>query len=202
MGPIRSPERSPASRSTTAWTIGIVVVAIAALAVAWLVNSVDWERWQQARDTGRFGGSPTIPQEYSPVLAEAAKRCPEIPSRVLAAQIAVESAWQPDAVSPAGAEGIAQFMPGTWEQYGIDADGDGARDVWNPIDAIHSAAALNCVNRSLVAEVPGTTLHNILAAYNAGHGAVRQYEGVPPFPETEQYIERVLDLAERMPVPG
>jgi soluble lytic murein transglycosylase-like protein len=202
MGPIRSPERSPASRSTTAWAIGFVVVAIVAFAVAWLVNSVDWERWQQARDTGRFGGSPTIPQEYSPVIAEAAERCPEIPSRVLAAQIAVESAWQPDAVSPAGAEGIAQFMPTTWEQYGIDADGDGTRDVWDPIDAIHSAAALNCVNRSLVAGVPGTPLHNILAAYNAGHGAVRQYEGVPPFPETEQYIERVLDLAERMPVPG
>jgi hypothetical protein len=202
MGLIRSPERSAASRSTTAWTIGIVVVAGAALAVAWLVSSVDWERWQQARDTGRFGGSPTIPEEYSPVIAEAAQRCPAVPSRVLAAQIAVESAWQPDAVSPAGAQGIAQFMPATWEQYGIDANGDGARDVWNPIDAIHSAAALNCVNRSLVTEVPGKPLHNILAAYNAGHGAVREYEGVPPFPETEQYIERVLDLAEQLPVPS
>ncbi|HEV8025047.1 MAG TPA: lytic transglycosylase domain-containing protein [Candidatus Nanopelagicales bacterium] len=202
MGLRRSPERSPASRSSATWAIGVAVVAVLAIAVAWLATSLDWERFQQARDSGRFGGTPTIPAEFSPVIAEAAVRCPAVPSRVLAAQIAVESAWKSDAVSPAGAEGIAQFMPATWEQYGLDADGDGTADVWDPIDAIHSAAALNCVNRSLVAQVPGTPLHNILAAYNAGHGAVREYDGVPPFPETEQYIERVLDLAERMPVPG
>jgi len=188
------------------WASGIAVVAVIAVTVAWLAGSLagslDWDRLQQARDSGRFGGAPVIPQEYGPVLAQAAKRCPSIPSRVLAAQIAVESSWRTDVVSPAGAQGIAQFMPGTWEQYGIDADGDGTPDVWNPIDAIHSAAALNCVNRGLVIDVPGTPLHNILAAYNAGHGAVRKYDGVPPFPETEQYIERVLDLAERMPVPG
>lgn len=87
-------------------------------------------------------------------------------------------------------------MPGTWEQYGIDADGDGVADVWNPIDAIHSAAALNCVNRRLVADVPGDELTNILAAYNAGFNNVVRYGGVPPFPETENYIERIIRRAQ------
>lgn len=202
MGTIRSPERSTASRSTAAWVIGLVVVGTLAIALAWVGTSVDWQRLQQARDTGRFGGTPVIPAEFEDIVAEAAQRCPAVPSRVLAAQIAAESSWQADAVSSAGAQGIAQFMPETWKQFGVDGNGDGKRDVWDPVDAIHSAAELNCLNRRLVAEVPGIPLHNILAAYNAGHGAVREYNGVPPFPETEQYVERILDLAERMPVPG
>lgn len=202
MGLIRSPERSTASRSTAAWVIGLVVVGLMAAGLVWAANAIDWQRLQQARDTGRFGGTPTIPAEFGAVVAEAASRCPAVPSRVLAAQIATESAWQTDVVSSAGAQGIAQFMPETWKQFGIDGNGDGVRDVWDPVDAIHSAAELNCVNRRLVKDVPGIPLHNILAAYNAGHGAVRKYEGIPPFPETEAYVERILDLAERMPVPG
>ena len=196
---------SRARRSLTSWVIGVSVVAVVALTVGGLlvagIGLVDWDRVQQARDTGRLGGTPTIPQEYQAVIVEASRRCPAVPARVLAAQIATESSWRTDAVSPAGAEGIAQFMPATWKQFGIDANGDGERDVWDPVDAIHSAAELNCLNRRLVSEVPGTPLHNILAAYNAGHGAVRKYDGIPPFPETENYVQRVLDLAQRFPAP-
>lgn len=206
MSALRSRARtSRATRSLASWIIGLVVVGVIAVGVglAALTSTglVDWDGLQQARDTGRFGGTPTIPAQYEAVIAEAALRCPAVPSRVLAAQIATESSWQTDAVSPAGAQGIAQFMPTTWEQFGIDANDDGSRDVWDPVDAIHSAAALNCVNRRLVSEVPGKPLHNILAAYNAGHGAVRKHDGVPPFPETENYVQRVLELAERLPAP-
>lgn len=201
----KSTRSSRAKRSLASWVIGAIAVAVVALTVGGLLVAgarlVDWDRLQQARDSGRFGGTPTIPQEYQAVIVEAARRCPAVPARVLAAQIATESSWQTDAVSPAGAEGIAQFMPATWKQFGIDANGDGERDVWDPVDAIHSAAELNCVNRRLVSEVPGTPLHNILAAYNAGHGAVRKYDGIPPFPETENYVQRVLDLAQRFPAP-
>jgi hypothetical protein len=202
MAALRSRARpSRAVRSLSYWIIGLIVVGALAVAVlAAVVTNVGLsDRLQQARDTGRFGGTPIVPAQYQAIIVAAAERSPEVPSRVLAAQIATESSWQTDAVSPAGAEGIAQFMPSTWKQFGIDANGDGKRDVWDPVDAIHSAAELNCLNRQLVSRVPGIPLHNILAAYNAGHGAVRKYDGIPPFPETENYVQRVLDLAERFP---
>lgn len=140
-----------------------------------------------------FLGAPvTVPIEYADVILDAHQRCPAVPVEIFAAQLHAESGWDPQAVSPAGAQGIAQFMPPTWEQYGIDADNDGKADVWNPVDAIHSASALNCINRKLVAEVTGKRLLNTLAAYNAGFGSVRKYDGVPPFPETENYIDKII----------
>jgi len=149
-------------------------------------------------DLLRDSRAVVIPEELRPVIVEAAERCPEVPASVLAAQLASESSWNPRAVSPAGARGLAQFMPAVWEQYAVDGDGDGITDIWNPIDAIHSAAALNCVNARLVADVPGDRLDNILAAYNAGFNQVVRYGGIPPFPETQEYVERVLSRAERI----
>ncbi len=168
----------------------VVVLAGVTLAGAFVaLGGVDWWRNQQAI---------VVPDEYRPVILAAAERCPVVPPEVLAAQLASESSWDPTAVSSAGAQGLAQFMPAVWEQYAVDGDGDGVTDVWNPIDAIHSAAALNCVNAGLVADVPGDSLTNILAAYNAGFNQVVKYQGVPPFPETEAYVERILTRAERI----
>jgi len=170
--------------------VAVVAVTVVAAAGAFLaLGGPDYLRSRQAI---------VVPTELRPVIVEAAERCPVVPPRVLAAQLASESSWDPRAVSPAGAQGLAQFMPEVWEQYAVDGDGDGDRDVWDPVDAIHSAAELNCVNAKLVADVPGNRLRNILAAYNAGFNQVVRYEGVPPFPETEQYVERVLARAERI----
>ena len=149
-----------------------------------------------------LGAPVVVPVEYSDVIREASERCPSVPVDVFAAQLHAESSWDPQAQSPAGAQGIAQFMPATWDQYGFDADGDGSADVWNPIDAIHSAAALNCVNRKLVASVSGRKLPNTLAAYNAGYGAVRKYDGIPPFPETENYVAKILNNAKTLQWPN
>jgi len=176
----------------TAVIAGVTVIALvgAALASAWgaFMGTTQGQRLT--------GGPIVVPAELRPVILAAAERCEAIPVEVLAAQIAAESHWDERAVSSAGARGIAQFMPEVWKQYGIDADGDGSAEVWNPVDAIHSAAELNCLNRRLVRDVPGNRLHNTLAAYNAGHGNVIKYGGVPPFPETEAYLERILRYAE------
>lgn len=160
-----------------------IVVAVVAGGLWWAMGV--------ARQKGMLGPI-VVPEEYRSLLIEAADACPKIPVEILAAQIAAESGWDTQARSGAGAQGIAQFMPEVWKQYGIDGNNDGKRSVWDPVDAIHSAARLNCVNRALVKGVSGNRLENTLAAYNAGYGAVLKYDGVPPFPETEAYVKRIL----------
>jgi soluble lytic murein transglycosylase-like protein len=148
-----------------------------------------------AAPKGMLGGPVVVPEELRPIIKKAAQRCAAVPARVLAAQIAAESGWDEHAQSAAGAQGIAQFMPEVWAQYGIDANHDGTADVWDPVDAINSAAALDCINRRLVRDASGDRLSNTLAAYNAGYGAVLAHDGVPPFAETQQYVQRIMEYA-------
>ncbi len=145
----------------------------------------------------RYGlmGPVQVPSQYRSLVLSAAERCPRIPVEVFAAQLAAESGWNAAATSPAGAQGIAQFMPAVWDQYGVDANGDGKASVWDAEDAIPSAAELNCTNRRLVKGVSGNRLANTLAAYNAGYAAVRRYDGIPPYPETQAYVASILEDA-------
>jgi len=174
-----------------------VVILLTALLV---VGGGAWAGWNAIRSSTTFGpklgGPVVVPAEFRSLIVSAAKRCPAVPVNVLAAQIAAESGWDAQATSPAGARGIAQFMPKVWRQYGIDANGDGKRSVWDPEDAITSAAELNCRNRSLVKDASGDRLRNTLAAYNAGFAAVLKYDGVPPYPETQAYVDRILTSAD------
>lgn len=135
----------------------------------------------------------TVPPEYRALVLRAAANCPGLNPRLLAAQIEQESGWDPRAASAAGAQGIAQFLPAVWAAYGRDGNGDGVKDVWNPGDAIPSAAHLDCVLRKQVAGVPGDPVRNMLAAYNAGPDRVRRYGGVPPFAETRSYVQQIID---------
>lgn len=169
-------------------------LAVALLIVAGIAGAIAWWGLPVARQAGVVG-PVVVPAEFRPVIRDAARLCPQVPARVFAAQISAESGWDPTAVSPAGAQGIAQFMPEVWAQYGIDANGDGVSSVWDPTDAIHSASLLNCVNRGLVKDVAGKRLENTLAAYNAGFNAVRKYDGIPPYPETQAYVRRILDIS-------
>jgi cell wall-associated NlpC family hydrolase len=165
------------------------VGATAAVIVAALV---------QAAGTDPVGTalSMSAPAEYRDLIEEAGHTCPEVSPNLLAALLTQESGFNPKARSPVGAQGIAQFMPSTWESHGIDGNGDGKRDVWDPEDAIPSSAKYLCTIAEDVKDVPGNKQHNMLAAYNAGSGAVRKYGGVPPYKETQNYVKVISALAE------
>jgi soluble lytic murein transglycosylase-like protein len=171
----------------------LIVITIVVVAT---VLAGNWA-WNTAKDYGLVG-PVQVPSQYRALVLEAAHRCPAIPAEILAAQLANESHWDPKASSSAGAQGIAQFMPDVWNQVGLDANGDGNADVWDPEDAIPAAADFNCKNRVLVKGVRGNRLQNTLAAYNAGHGAVRKYNGIPPYPETENYVRAIIEDAKNI----
>lgn len=111
----------------------------------------------------------------------AAETANGLPTGLLAAVARVESGLRPDAVSPAGARGLMQFMPGTAREMGID-----------PMD---TQQAIEGAGRLLASHLRTFgSLDLALAAYNAGPGAVRRYGGVPPYTETQQYVTKVRRL--------
>jgi murein DD-endopeptidase MepM/ murein hydrolase activator NlpD len=138
-----------------------------------------------------------VPAAYEALVQQAALTCPGVTAPLLAAQLEAESGWNPNAVSAAGAQGLAQFMPATWISEGVDGDRDGVRDPFDPADAIASQASFMCTLRSAVTgdtTLTGDPLELALAAYNAGLGAVQRFHGVPPYPETQGYIARIRTL--------
>jgi transglycosylase-like protein with SLT domain/D-alanyl-D-alanine carboxypeptidase-like protein len=122
-----------------------------------------------------------VPARYAPMIARAAQRW-QVSAHLLAAQIYAESNFNPFAVSPAGAQGIAQFMPGTAAGLGLA----------NPFDPAASIDAQAHLMHDLLARFASVPL--ALAAYNAGPGAVAACGCVPPFAETQAYVARIVGL--------
>ncbi|WP_244957339.1 NlpC/P60 family protein [Candidatus Frankia nodulisporulans] len=150
-------------------------------------------------DDGQAGqgglGAGAVPAVYVGGILSAGRACATLTPGILAAQLEAESGFDPTARSPVGAQGIAQFMPATWATHGRDGDGDGRADVDNPADAIPAAAAYDCALAAAVAAIPGDPAKLMLAAYNAGPGAVLTNHGVPPYAETQSYVARILARA-------
>lgn len=143
----------------------------------------------------------SVPAAYRTLVQKWGNLCTAINPALLAAQLYQESGFNPDARSPAAAQGIAQFIPGTWATHGIDGDGDGDRDVWDPNDAIPSAAKYDCTLAKYVKDAPGNPTENMLAAYNAGAYAVIKYGGVPPYKETQNYVKTITTLQDSFAAP-
>ena len=104
-----------------------------------------------------------------------------IPTDIFLRMIGAESAWNQGAVSPKGATGLGQLMPGTAAELGVDPT--------DPYQNIEGSARY-------LAQQYGDfgTWPLALAAYNAGPGAVRKYGGIPPFAETQAYVPKILGV--------
>lgn len=135
-------------------------------------------------DPGRIHhGLPSFtPPRFHDPIAKAALKW-NVPMNLLAAQLYAESGFNPFASSPAGAQGIAQFMPGTAHSYGL-------KDPFDADAAIDAQAHLMSDLLRQFDNKPALAL----AAYNAGPGAVQRYGGVPPFAETRGYVSRIMGL--------
>lgn len=161
---------------------------------------------------GAGGGgfnSSKVPAEFRPWIARAAESCKnkELTGAIIAAQIQQESGFSTsrNTKSSAGALGPAQFMPGTWETWGRDDDGNGKSDPYDVGDAVMAQGRFMCslVNRakkSGIESYPWGPIALALAGYNAGWGRVEEYGGVPPKSfargETYNYVARIMRMSE------
>lgn len=137
------------------------------------------------------GASPNnIPEEYQDSVAWAAQES-GLSQELIAAQIDNESGWDPDASSGV-AYGISQFTEDTWAQYGEG-------DIWDPQESIKAQGRYMKVLMDMhedQAEDEEEQVLLALAAYNAGPGNVQQYDGVPPFQETQDYVQDIPAAAQ------
>lgn len=182
-----------------------VVAALPLALIATLVTSASAETYRFVTPDGtvHFTNAPTDPryQRLAAVSGTAAGwlRLPAgdragyageirtaatrygVPEKLVSAVIRVESGFNARAVSPKGARGLMQLMPETASSLGV-------RDTFDPRQNIDGGVRHL---RGLM-ERFGNNLPLVLAAYNAGEQAVNWYGGVPPYPETQQYVEKVI----------
>jgi soluble lytic murein transglycosylase-like protein len=118
--------------------------------------------------------------DFQKIIAEASAKY-GVDSSLVEAVIQTESNFDPYAVSPAGAEGLMQLMPATAESLGVSDSLDPQQNVDGGVKLLRSLLNSYDGNVSLA-----------LAAYNAGPGAVAKYDGIPPYQETQAYVQRVL----------
>lgn len=127
---------------------------------------------------------PDVSQRPYARLVERAADRHGVDPRLVHALIEVESSYRPDVVSSAGAMGLMQLMPVTARRYGV---GD-------PLDPEANIEAGTRHLRALLDEFGPLFALNALAAYHAGETVVRRHGGIPPYPQTQRFVRRVLDV--------
>lgn len=123
---------------------------------------------------------------YQDAITKYAKRY-KVAESMIKAVIAIESCYNDQAVSPKGAQGLMQLIPGTADRFGVS-------------DAFDAAQNIRGGTRYLrwLSERYKADMTKILAAYNAGEGKVDRYGGIPPYQETQHYVRNVLAVHEKL----
>src|SRR5215471_19582030 len=124
-------------------------------------------------------------------MATQAARQEGLDPQVFLALVAHESGWNPDALSPVGAQGLTQLMPAT-------ARGLGVTSVNDPVQNLRGGARY--LKQQL--DAFGGNYNLALAAYNAGPAAVRKYGGIPPYSETQNYVKGIMGAAPSCKIQG
>ncbi len=136
-------------------------------------TGVDWER------------TPLLLDRFEAEI-EAASEVFGVEAALIRAVMHAESWFETDAVSHAGAQGLMQLMPDTARRFGVG-------NAFDPVDNITGGAAY----LAWLAEQFEQDFTRMVAAYNAGENAVRRHGGIPPYPETQEYVRRVRILYQR-----
>ena len=129
-------------------------------------------------------GDATAPPANLDAMIEAAGQKYGVSPNLIRAIAKNESGFNPNAVSPAGAKGIMQLMDGTAAGLGVTNPFDAAQNIDAGAHYLHNAE-LHYGNDPSV-------LPKVIASYNAGEGSVDRYNGVPPYAETQQYVQNVM----------
>ena len=189
------PSRTSRERLAIAWLVGIGLLCVSELAHAGSIfqytdaqgvthytnRPLGDPRYQRVvfRDDRRMWRPAPSHRRYDDLIGETARDY-RLPPALVKAVIAAESAFDPSAVSHRGAQGLMQLMPETAASLGV-------ADPLEPESNVRGGAGYL---RAMIDRYGD--LSRALAAYNAGPSAVDRYGGVPPYPETRDYVDRVL----------
>lgn len=153
-----------------------------------------------------------IPEEIARLLPASAAQCKELDPALIAGLMDHESGgFKRDATSAVGAQGPGQFMPGTWASVGAAVDDEtgettgppGSGDPRDYEDSTMAVGRYLCQMADILrpgiesGQITGDNRELLLAAYNAGPGAVQQHGGVPPYAETQKYVKIVPETAKK-----
>lgn len=170
--PGKSRVRRKRKKRQNKWTLGVVAVCITSL-VCILHTSTPH----------RPSKAIAIPSNIATVIQEASDKY-DVPKSLVEAVVAQESSMNPYAVSSAGAMGLMQLMPATAHSLGVT----------NPFNPNQNVMAGTKYLSELLHRYHGSE-KLALAAYNAGPTVVDKYKGIPPYPETQHYVQSVLAYA-------